>query len=256
MFVGVNSQNQHTQLTLTINTKSQHTKSTNTINTQNQHKKLTQNQCTKSTQKANTKHTKSTNTINTKSQHTKLTHKVNAQSQHYQHTQTHTINTKNQHTKPTHKVNTKKPTHKVNKVNTRSQHTLKSLLRKGDNKTKTKKHYESLISSNTKSFNTRVYKSNPETTELYNISFAVIHKIQINCVYINIIFSFTPWEGNSGRVTWERLQPPQEQRYPCVLECATFLRVQTMGILIDDRLYSAILCSRADSLRLHVILYE
>ena len=34
--------------------------------------------------------------------------------------------------------------------------------------------------------------------------------------------------GNSGRLTWVRLQQPQEQCYPFLSVCAVFLCVQTM----------------------------
>ena len=34
--------------------------------------------------------------------------------------------------------------------------------------------------------------------------------------------------GNSGRLTWVRLQQPQEQCYPFLSVCAVFLCVQTI----------------------------
>ena len=47
----------------------------------------------------------------------------------------------------------------------------------------------------------------------------------MECYFIDYYTLYYPFSGNSGRLTWVRLQQPQEQRYPV-------LQVHFLGLFV------------------------
>ena len=61
---------------------------------------------------------------------------------------------------------------------------------------------------------------------VFRFSVCFQQKLLIFFVFIYLLALHLYLAGNSGRLTWVRLQPPQEQRYPFLTVRAVFLCVQ------------------------------
>ena len=67
------------------------------------------------------------------------------------------------------------------------------------------------------------------------LEFDVVQKQKFIYFYLALHASVV---GNSGRLTWVRLQPPQEQRYSFLIVCVVFSYVLTKVLLTMFRIFN------------------